>query len=208
MTLLAFQSDARPVDLKSLSFSHTSSQIFNLGPGCRFSASIPRTTSISARYDSTEPFGSGGLGIDGFPPPQNYWGIDFHCSQSDREFVNAGWAIPDGNSWKLNDTYTNKTLIRLKALRFHKIELSKFNGWAVTYDETFGEERFRQKTLSYCIVRLEKAICGESRVGFLESIRKHRDADLTPYALKILRSIHFLEDIVSADGAGLESTQR
>ena len=208
MALMAFQSNALTADLKSGSFLLNSNQIFNLGPGCRFSATIPRSSTVSARYASTEPFGSGGLGLDKLPPPQNYWGVDFHCSRSDQDFVIAGWAISDGDEWKLNDNTTNNLLLGLNALRFYQIKFVQSNGWVVTYDDTFGDERFRQRTLSYCIVRLEKAICGESKVGYLESIKKNRKADLTPYVLKILKSMNFLEDIAPADGNGLESQGR
>ncbi|MGJ7580799.1 hypothetical protein ACSFA3_11520 [Variovorax sp. RHLX14] len=208
VVLLSLQPDARAADLKSIYFSPTSSQTFNLGPGCRFSATIPRTSSVSARYDSAEPFGSGGLGIDKLSLPQNYWGVDFHCSRSDQDFVNSGWAISDGGRWKLNDNATNRLLLRLKALRFFKIEGIQFNGWVVTYDDTFGDEKFRQRTLSYCVVRLEKAICGESKVGFLESIEKSRRLDLTPYVLEILKSIYFQEDVVPIGSTGLEIKER
>lgn len=205
IALMAFQSNAHAADLKSISSLPNSNQIFNLGPGCRFSATIPRTSIVSARYASAEPFGSGGLGIDKLPPPQDYWGVDLHCSRSDQDFVNAGWAISDGDGWKLNDNTTNNLLLSLNALRFYKIEFVQFNGWAVTYDDTFGDEKFRQRTLSYCIVRFEKAICGESKVGYLESIEKSRKSDLTPYVLKILKSMYFLEDIAPTDSNGLET---
>ena len=184
------------------------SQIFNLGPGCRFSAQISPTSIISARYASAEPFGSGGLGIDRLPPPRDYWGVDFHCSRSDQDFVNAGWAISDGDNWQLNDNTTNNLLLGLNALRLHKTEFEKFNGWVITHDDTFGDEKFRQRTLSYCVVRREKAICGESKVGYLDSIKKSGRADLTSYVLKILESIYFLEDVAPTDSNGLETQVR
>lgn len=208
IAMLAFQPYAHTSDLKSRSFLLNSNQIFNLGPGCRFSATIPRTSIVSARYASAEPFGSGGLGIDKLPPPQDYWGVDFHCSRSDQDFVNAGWAISDGDGWKLNENTTNNLLLSLNALHFYEIEFVQSNGWVVTYDDSFGDEKFRQRTLSYCIVRLEKAICGESKVGYLESIKKNRKSDLTPYVLKILKSMYFLEDIAPADSNGLETQGR
>ena len=142
------------------------------------------------------------------PPPQNYWGIDSHCSKSDKNFVNSGWAVSNGAFWKLNDSTTNRLLLRFKALRFFKIELVQFNAWAVTYDDTFGDEKFRQRTLSYCVVRREKAICGESKVGYLDSIKKSGRADLTSYVLKILESIYFLEDVAPTDSNGLETQVR
>lgn len=208
MALLAFQPDLHAASLNSRYFPSTSSQTLNLGPGCRFSAAIPHTSIISARYDSAEPFGSGGFGIEKLLPPQNYWGVDFHCSRSDQDFVNSGWVISDNGTWKLNENDTNRLLLSLKALRFFRIELVQFNGWVVTYDDTFGDEKFRQRTLSYCVVRREKAICGESKVGYLDSIKKNGRADLTSYVLKILESIYFLEDVAPTDSNGLETQVR
>ena len=208
LTLMVFQADVPAADLDLRFLALNLQQTFNLGPGCRFSATIPHTSNISARYDSAEPFGSGGLGIDKLPPPQDHWGVDFHCSRSDQDFVNSGWAISHGDSWRLNDNPTNKLLLSFDTLRFYEIEFVQSNGWVITYDETFGEEKFRQRTLSYCVVRLEKAICGESKVGYLESIKKHRRADLTPYVLEILKSMVFLEDVAPADDNGLETQGR
>ena len=70
ITLLALQPNAHTADLKSIFFLN-SDQIFNLGLGCRFSATIPHSSSIIARYDNVAPFGSGGFGIDELPPPQD-----------------------------------------------------------------------------------------------------------------------------------------
>ncbi|GAC1418098.1 MAG: hypothetical protein NVSMB6_20260 [Burkholderiaceae bacterium] len=44
--------------------------------------------------------------------------------------------------------------------------------------------------LSFCLVRSPKALCGEGRVGQKQDSSK---GDLTPYALKIIRSIEFMD---------------
>ncbi|MCK9194185.1 MAG: hypothetical protein M0P19_09975, partial [Nevskia sp.] len=64
-------------------------------------------------------------------------------------------------------------------------------GWAVTVDDTIGEERNRGRRLHYCLIHQPKALCGTGDMGYLSDFPK---GDLTAYSLKILSSIEFIDD--------------
>lgn len=179
-----------------------SDRIFNLGPGCRFKLKMSSSMRSTARYDDRYPFGAGGLGIEGLRLPQDHWGLNFHCDLSEEEFVNSGWATLEKDKWQINQNEGNKRLLELHALRFHNLKTTGAGGWAITFDETYGEESFRQRTLVYCIVRIKTSICGTSDVGYLQSIEKNRRADFTNYTLELLRSLEFMDDVVPEGGNG------
>jgi len=61
-----------------------------------------------------------------------------------------------------------------------------------TIDDAIGDEDGRQRHLHYCLIKPPKALCGNDDMGYLNAGKK---GDLTPYALQILRSIEFIDDV-------------
>lgn len=179
-------------------------RVFNLGPGCRFKLKMSGLMRSTARYDNRYPFGAGGLGIAGLRSPQDHWGLNFRCDQSSDDFVTAGWATLNNNKWRINENEDNRKLLSLHALFFHDLKTMGANGWAITFDETYGEEKFRQRTLVFCIVRVHKSVCGTSDVGYLQSIRTNRKADFTSYAIRLLQTVEFMDDLMPEGGNGTE----
>ena len=78
-----------------------------------------------------------------------------------------------------------------RSIRFYGLSSNNAEGYAITEDDQSGEEKFRQRRLTFCIVRHPRAVCGQGDMGML---REGHKADLTPYALQILRSIEWLDD--------------
>jgi hypothetical protein len=74
--------------------------------------------------------------------------------------------------------------------KHHAITAGGHGGQELAGD-TIGDEAHRQRKFSFCLFHPPKAICGQGNVGIL---REGRKADLTPHALKIIRSIEFLPD--------------
>ncbi|WP_143713796.1 hypothetical protein [Variovorax sp. RO1] len=123
------------------------------------------------------------------------WSFDFNCYHLDEDLVKKGWAfrLPTG-SWAPNMGNGGKELLEKNALHFFSLVSKNSEGWAITVDDTIGDERYRQRRLFYCMARESKAICGESVLGYIEFIENKRNFNPTPYALRMLREIEFLED--------------
>lgn len=81
-----------------------------------------------------------------------------------------------------------------RAILFHELQTVNAQGFAFTEDDLAGDESGRRRQMSYCIFHMQKAICGESTMALISMIRQHPGNDLTPLALRILRSIEFLDD--------------
>ncbi len=158
------------------------STIANLGPGCRIKISIPKLTNLAQRYQSEQ-----GRGVAGFSikmPSHPYfsnggeWGFTFNCYQTKEEQFQRIWneiSPKDGGN-------------------FTSLQAVNAVGWAVTYDDTAGDERFRSRHLSYCIKNETNAICGNSDIGYIEYLENKRNIDTQSAAIRILESIEFLED--------------
>jgi hypothetical protein len=80
------------------------------------------------------------------------------------------------------------------AIRVYSLKIVNAEGYAYTIDDLTGDEKERRRLLRYCLIRPPKALCGQGEMGYLKDGPK---ADLTEYALRILRSIEFLEDETS-----------
>ncbi|HWP20667.1 MAG TPA: hypothetical protein VNO84_16170, partial [Burkholderiaceae bacterium] len=94
------------------------------------------------------------------------------------------------------------------ALHTHQVRAVNASGWAVGVDDVIGDERYRTRTLYYCIIHTSKAVCGDSKMGLLPEIRRNPKHDLTPYALKILRSIEFIDEAAEAARPSSEPASR
>ncbi|GIX23872.1 MAG: hypothetical protein KatS3mg122_1103 [Caldimonas sp.] len=83
-----------------------------------------------------------------------------------------------------------------RAVRFFELRSVNATGYAVTQDDVIGDERGRRRVLDYCLFHKAKAVCSsfDTRMGYVPDIRRNPKNDLTPYALKILRSIEFIDD--------------
>ena len=126
--------------------------------------------------------------------PKGQFGIkatfDAMCYHSSDTLVNTAWAQPDGRGgWKLKG-YEDQ----LDVMRFYSLESINAKGWAVTEEDKIGDEAGRAKRLHYCLVREQKALCGQGDMGYVQDIRRHPQNDLTNYTLRILRSIEFVDE--------------
>jgi hypothetical protein len=71
----------------------------------------------------------------------------------------------------------------------YAIHASNASGFARTTDDVVGDPRQRARALSYCLFHDAKAICGEGQVMNLSD----QKANFLPTALKILRSVEFVD---------------
>lgn len=78
--------------------------------------------------------------------------------------------------------------------RFYELTTQTAKGFAMTRDDVIGDESRRERHLHYCLIREPKAICGQGVMGTLKDIKKRPKTDLTPYALKILQTIEFVDE--------------
>lgn len=79
----------------------------------------------------------------------------------------------------------------IRTTKVYDLKSVNSHGWVLTQEDLIGDERNRTRHLTYCLIYPPKALCGEGDMGNLKDGSK---ADLTEYALKILRSIEFLDD--------------
>jgi hypothetical protein len=180
----------------SPAFPETSTPtIANFAPGCRIRVAQPATSRFDVTFRLESGWGGGAFVLDDLKFLPGKWFFGLVCYSASEGHVRKGWAVPtfDGK-WRLNDDEGTQQLLPLGALRFYELTAKNSRGWAVAVDDISGDERFRQRKLSYCLIRELKAICGGGDMGYLRDFRRHKDADLTPRMLDLLRSIEFLED--------------
>lgn len=128
--------------------------------------------------------------------------IGMRCFDSDDGTVRHGWAKFEEaqQRWQVSLPPEDEELFAGKT-RIYQLTNSNASGWVVTIDDATGEEFGRRRMLHYCLIHPPKALCGSGEMGYIEDIRRHPKNDLTPYALKILRSIEFLDEPGKPDGA-------
>ena len=175
----------------------------DMGAGCRFAMTLPATD--VARVGADPSLGLGGFRVR--PLPKSWKSslgdlyFDLSCRPADDPSATAGLA-------KLNDktglwekdldrgflppppTGEERTLLD-KATRVINVQAVNAKGHASVVEDTFGDDRHRVATMHFCLFQPPRAICGYGVVGMLRDGRK---GDLTPHALKIIRSIQFLPD--------------
>ena len=189
-----FSARAQPV-LKPIFPQLKSSVVVNFGPGCRIKIALPETASFPTVYEIEPGQGGGSILLQGLRLFNEVWSLGFVCYLADDARVKAGWAIPKpGGGWQPNIDSSITQLISFNAFRYYDLTSINTQGWAITYDDISGDERSRRRVLSDCLIYESKAICGQDLMGYLPDIQRNKRADLTPYALKVLRSIEFLED--------------
>jgi hypothetical protein len=169
--------------------------VIDMGPDCRIRLAVPRNARVSG---SPEGGGSGSATIDEPPRarPKDYLDplrFRFACHDADSEVVTQGWGKrASSGEWVASVSPADEPLFK-GALRMHQVHAVNASGWAVAVDDVIGDERYRLRRLYYCVIHTSKAVCGHSEMGLLPDIRRNMKNDLTPYALKILRSIEFIE---------------
>lgn len=96
------------------------------------------------------------------------------------------------NYLKQSQDYSDPDFLNstIAAMRVYDIKTPNAQGWADTSDQLTGDDAGRTRYMSFCIYHASKALCGLGKVGLL---RDGPRGDLVPHALKILRSIEFLE---------------
>ncbi|MEJ8823143.1 hypothetical protein WKW80_14040 [Variovorax humicola] len=116
--------------------------------------------------------------------------LTLECLPGNDDLVNSGWAQydPERNTWNVNFISNEDKKQRESFTKFSLLENHNSRGWMVTVADFTGEYKFREKKLYFCLVHLNKAVCGNGSVGFLKNGKK---GDLTPYVTKIIRSIEF-----------------
>jgi hypothetical protein len=212
--LLNFVPLAYATDSSEKSYPPLKNVIENLGQGCRIKIDLPinHNTPCYTCYKTPPKFDpkypvkyydpdGEDMRIYLMDPPywSGIWSIDFTCYHSSyaeflykmAQFDNKAkrWIL---NSHKDYDAYRSPEA----NFNLHQIKTKTGHGWLATHDETYGEENSRIRNLVYCVFHDERAICGSSNVGYLESIRSNPIADRTPYVLRMVKSIEFLEDVL------------
>lgn len=168
----------------------------DMGTGCRIRLNVPSVARVSGGSHGR---GSGSVTIENplhlsqktYVEPLR---LRFICYDPDDEVVTDGWGkrLPNGQ-WVASVPPADEPLFK-GALHTHQVQAVNASGWAVGVDDVIGDERYRTRTLYYCIIHTSKAVCGDSKMGLLPDIRRNPKHDLTPYALKILRSIEFIDE--------------
>ncbi|QDL56416.1 hypothetical protein [Rhodoferax aquaticus] len=134
-------------------------------------------------YDKDDPDADGA--------PTNYSGARYEKSKKIWVKDLERWF----NSW--NPT-PEERVIGDKATRVVNIQAANSRGYVQLTDDTTGEEGGRRRNMSFCLFHPPKALCGYGTVAYLADGPK---GDLTPYALEMIRSIEFLND-VATEAAG------
>lgn len=183
------------------------SEIANMGPGCRVKVLAPRETRFKSNYIGHDADGvvnpswtQGGAGFILKDPPylKDYWSFGFICYSRDSEIAQSRTLEWDStkNSWMIRPEKRDilPDVFPEYRLTIYQIKAVNASGWAMTTDDTAVDPEKAERRLQYCIYYRDRAICGTSDMGNVETIQRHPIADRTPYVLKILQSIEFLED--------------
>jgi hypothetical protein len=199
--------------------------VLDMGPGCRIQLIVPRSARVSG---SPEGGGSGSVTIENprrlvtkrYIEP--FW-LGFICHDADPQELSKGLPVrydPEAKVWRRDmqnlydsngfelDAEVKKALEG--AVRFYELRSVNASGFAVTQDDVIGDENTRRRVLDYCLFHEKKAVCSsfDTRMGYLPQIRQQPQHDLTPYALKILRSIEFIDEAAEAVRPSSEPASR
>ncbi len=183
----------------------------NYGVGCNIAAIVPQSTDGGLGSDPET--GMGGLAVN--PLPKNWksrldsLGFNLSCKSSDDSHVRGGtypitydskkneWQ-KDASAWEKEangfaDKFDRKALLELiRVTNVNNVRAVNSQGWVMTQKDTIGDERWRKRTMSFCLLHPPKAICG---VGVVSMLSDGPKGDLTQHALKIIKSIEFLPDV-------------
>lgn len=190
-------------------YSPSETNIVNLGPGCRIKIDLPSNGVVTQSY-LAEPSRSTGGGkmtlivkLPGFRNAQETLGLS--CFYSESEAVTNRLVVRDTASgqWRLTDEQRMYYGMTAGVPPLYTVESVNADGWAVRYA---GEGEFPELVLDFCLFHGQRAICGSFGVGWEKrSIRRLGNGsyqtiyrpvvDHSPYALQLLRSVQFIDDV-------------
>ncbi|WP_156824684.1 hypothetical protein [Caldimonas manganoxidans] len=211
-TVLA--TSAATADVRPAPQEPTKTAVLDMGPGCRIQLQVPQKAGYGGIPPESGFPGRGGITIENPLNLKRKTYIEplylrFFCYDADPQALSKGLPVrfdPHANVWRrdmqnlyesngfeLDDDF-KKTLER--GVRFYELRSVNASGFAVTQDDVIGDENKRRRVLDYCLFHDKKAVCSsfDTRMGYVPDIRRNPKNDLTPYALKILRSIEFIDD--------------
>ena len=214
-TVLA--TSAATADVRPAPQEPTKAAVLDMGPGCRIKLQVPSIAEYGAVRPKPGYEGEGGITIENPLKLKRKTYIEpfylrFICHDADPEALSQSAPLrydARAQTWrkdmqKLYDLYIEPSPSFKRALdravRIHEMKSVNAQGFAYTLDDVTGEESTRRRVLYYCLMHGPKAVCNsfDTRMGYLPDIQRNPRNDLTPYALKILRSIEFLDDAVQA----------
>lgn len=192
----------------------TKTALIDMGPGCRIQLVVPKAAVVSGGRHGR---GSGSVTVENplHLKRETYiepFYLAFICHDADPEALSEGDPLSydaSTHTWrkdmeKLYGLYVDPDRAFKKkldqAVRIYEMKSVNAQGFAYTLDDVTGEESTRRRVLHYCLFRDKKAVCSgwDTRMGYLPEIRRHPARDLTPYALRILRSIEFVDEAPQA----------
>ncbi len=194
--LFGWAETQKPIGHFSQNWESTST-VANLGAGCRIKLDIPKQARLSQGYENSDHRGAAGFSIKISPNFSNNgeWGVDFNCFKTNEKDFQESWKNRSPKTTAKLKTNSGKKIFTNNASEyFIRIQAVNAQGWALTFDDTAGEEEFRTRHLKYCIKNERSAICGSSDIGYLEYLGNRKNIDMQSVTLKILESIEFLED--------------
>lgn len=221
-TFVVLSLSAARADVAKAAEEPSKTAVIDMGAGCRIQLTVPGSARVSG---SPEGGGSGSVTIENprrlttkrYIEP--FW-LPFICHDADPEALSESAPLrydAPSQTWqkemqKLYGLYTDpdpsfkRQLDR--AVRIYEMKSVNAAGFAFTLDDVIGDERGRLRYFRYCLFRGPKAICGQTDVGLLVDIRRNPKHDLTPYALKILRSIEFIDEAATPSSVASQPATR
>jgi hypothetical protein len=204
---------AATADVTPAQKEFTKTAVIDMGPGCRIRLQVPQKAGYGGIPPESGFPGRGGITVENPLNQKRKTYIEplylrFICHDADPEALSQSAPLrydARAQTWrkdmqKLYDLYIEpspsfkRELDR--AVRIHEMKSVNAQGFAYTLDDVTGEESTRRRVLYYCLMHGPKAVCNsfDTRMGYLPDIQRNPRNDLTPYALKILRSIEFIDD--------------
>lgn len=179
------------------------------GVGCRISVALPISQDGGLGADAAT--GLGGMAVNPLPKAWasklDALGFGISCNPAEELDRPQTWGILDAKSqrWIENPESMRKELKAstnayernladriIATTNIYDIRAVNSHGWVETFEDLTGDERFRKRSLVFCLFESSKVLCGRGDVAYLNDGKR---GDLTPIALKIIQSIEFLPDV-------------
>lgn len=115
--------------------------------------------------------------------------VDRVTDRNDVAKEHGGYFDPEKKAWVAYFLDEQDKGSLAPATHIYAVHTSNASGFARTTDDVIGDPRQRARALSYCLFHDAKAICGDGQVMNLSD----QKANFLPTALKILRSVEFVD---------------
>ncbi|WP_284335937.1 hypothetical protein [Comamonas sp. NoAH] len=188
----------REIHTEFIRTGNLEAQIVNIGPGCRIKLDIPKGAKLGQGYQNKQYRGMAGFSIK-MPKYFSHngdWSFSFNCYHTyEKNFQEVWKDRSPKNGVKFIIEKGRKKFTDDEGATYFSVQSVNAEGWALTYDDTTGEERLRLRHLWYCVKAKESAICGSSDIGYIDFINNKKNIDIASYAFRVLESIEFLEDV-------------